>query len=81
MTDDARTFPHYPIHDSEVAIAWADVLYYVANVLGAPAFAADLAQRGISHANIMADRWEDGGFEPVDFAAYLRDYPQGVRKV
>lgn len=60
--------------DEGVAVAFGRLLTHVAEHLGAPSFAADLACKGANarSLNLMADRWEYVGFEPPCFAGDLR---------
>lgn len=54
----------------DVAPMFATAIMRAAIELAAPVFANDLARGGLNgeHLRIMASRWEECDFEPLDFA-------------
>lgn len=70
-----------PEFEEDIATSFARLLTLLAHEHGAPLFAADLAEMGCrpQKLRLMAERWVEGDFSPVDAADLMRDFADAVQ--
>jgi hypothetical protein len=79
---DISTVPEPPKFEEDIAPAFAKLLTWFAEDMGAPMFAADLAEKGCKPdaLRMMADRWRDPSiaFEPQEAGDVLDEFADAI---